>query len=81
VGATDLDVPVEIVEELVHLPPGAGRPPHFERRVLPDDPARDQEMGEIDDVIGVVVRDEDARPIIGTDTVLATSSGLVVASS
>src|SRR5215468_2084180 len=44
---------------------GVGRTPHLERRVLTDDPARDDQVREVDDVIGVMVRDEDARPIVG----------------
>src|SRR5438477_21580 len=44
VRAPDLDVPLEVVQQLVDLAAGAGRAVHGQRRVLPHDPARDQEM-------------------------------------
>ena len=66
VGAAHLDVPVEILEELVDLARRPRRAPHLERRVLPDDPARDEQVAEVDGVVGMMVRDEDARPVVGT---------------
>src|SRR5262249_40179339 len=62
---THLDVPVQILEELVDLARRARRAPHLERRVLPDDPARDEQVAEIDGVVGMMMRDEDARPVVG----------------
>ena len=44
---------------------GAGGAVDLERRVLADDPARDQQVAEVDRVVGVVMRDEDRRPIVG----------------
>ena len=61
----DLDVPVEVVEQLVHLPLRPRRAPHLEGRILPADPAGDEEMPQVDDVVRVMVRDEHARPVIG----------------
>src|SRR5215510_5326721 len=64
VMAADLDVPVEVVEELLHLPLRPRRSPHLEGRVLPRDPARDQEVPQVDDVVGVVMCDEHSRPVV-----------------
>ena len=63
----DVDVPAQPVEQLVHLAPGAGGAVDFERGVLSDDPARDQQVTEVDRVVGVVMRDEDRRPIVRAD--------------
>jgi hypothetical protein len=65
VRATDVDVPGEIVQQEVHLAPRARGPVHLEGRVLARDPARDEEMAQVDDVVRVVMRDEHRRPVIG----------------
>src|SRR5262249_40225183 len=65
VRATHLDVPVEIVEQLVDLSLRAGRAPDLERSVLAGDPPRDQQVAEVDRVVRVVMRDEEGRPLHG----------------
>ena len=64
VRPADLDVPAQIIEELVDLALRSGRAPDLEWRVLAGDPSGDEQMTQIDRVIGVVMRDEHRGPVV-----------------
>src|SRR5262249_50128287 len=65
VRAAHLDVPAQVVEQLVDLALRPGGSPDLEGRILAGDPARDQQVPEVDRVVGVMMRDEEGRPLHG----------------
>ncbi len=69
--AADLDVPVQQPQEIVHVLLQARRADQAERPLVEQDPARDQEVAEVDAVVRVHVGDEHgvyvARAVAGLD--------------